>query len=276
MVGREAGIVCQPEENLRAAPNNRGRTQSSCEFALHALPDPKTKAMMIFDHADFTATSPEQAYFDLDIDQTEIHGHSHSSVNCNSTEYVSSADVLEMISASTSFVDASPLVEVEPRLLLSDVEEQSYTNNDMKDLRQDSFDFALPQEIDPEVDHLITDLAAFENNGVGDDENRSPNINCAQTAEPHGPMPQFSSSFNNSSSSSSVRPQPRRQKSNPFYFPSKHIKNMISKETKRQSCRKTQNLANQSSWESLGSLEDQSCSSSQNSKPLLERRQTVL
>ncbi|CUS25083.1 LAQU0S26e00650g1_1 [Lachancea quebecensis] len=67
-----------------------------------------------------------------------------------------------------------------------------------------------------------------------------------------------------------VRPRLLQRKSNPFYLPSKHIKNMISKDRHRQGARKAES-GSRSQW---GGAEE-ALVSAQCAKPFLERRQTV-
>lgn len=67
-----------------------------------------------------------------------------------------------------------------------------------------------------------------------------------------------------------ARPRLPMRKSNPFYFPSRHIKNMISKHRQRKNGPKIENET-QSQWNSTEDLLVK-CS---DAKPFLERRQTI-
>ncbi|SCU78564.1 LADA_0A06260g1_1 [Lachancea dasiensis] len=67
-----------------------------------------------------------------------------------------------------------------------------------------------------------------------------------------------------------TRPRLATRKSNPFYLPSKHIRNMIAKERQRKSSRKI-SIGAEKSWESSEDLNMHP----KYEKPGLERRQTV-
>lgn len=151
-------------------------------------------------------------------------------------------DVLELIISGTESELDPPIFEAE--LLTSDMA--------VDGLRQDSI-FSL----DGDADLSLPDLQETESFDTSLEQLPYEAFNaCAdQPAETPG---------------APARPRLSHRKSNPFYLPSKHIKNMISKDRHRQSARKVES-ASRSQWGGAGeALIPVQCT-----KPFLERRQTI-
>ncbi|SCU81367.1 LANO_0B02828g1_1 [Lachancea nothofagi CBS 11611] len=191
----------------------------------------------------------------------------------NYHEDESSVDLFGLISTGSSF--EAPLPDFEPDFRPANLESQG------SELREQLFSFATDNGNEYENENENRNDNINEN----DNDNNSMDLPMSEFLQDRNdslesfdeefPMyletMELNASRTSSSSCAAVRPQLGRRKSNPFYLPSRHIKNMISKDKQRKSCRKIQ--TNVSGTACKG--DDDVSTYPQNSKPFLERRQTV-
>ncbi|CEP63502.1 uncharacterized protein LALA0_S08e03928g [Lachancea lanzarotensis] len=222
---------------------------------------------MIFEDTEYTAISPATPGF-FDLEGVDHHGGLQTQHEEQKDAPGAGTDVFELISAGSSF---------EASLLGADLDQSIDTQQEEPDEDEGLLDFELPLNFHHSSSTSNLETTSVPHNLEFVDHNtgvrrmsvtKRPSL-ASRFSESR--LSDHNNNNNNNNKNLANRPQPVRRRSNPFYFPSKHIKNMISKEKQRlHTSRKTQAVGKD------GSCDSSSSQGPQHNKPILERRQTVL